>query len=686
MRQTSLAVLALAGCSTAVADDQVIKSGPRQLSLAQSGVIAGWMDRAADPCTDFFAYACGTLVRTTKIPDDRRSWGSIEIAEQDSEDFLHQFLDGAAHNATANAATVKLGAYWSACMDERAIDAAGLAPIQPLLDRIATVTDAASAADAVVALHAEGISPFFEIGPQQDLADATQVIASIDQAGLGLPDRKYYLDSTGTIATTRTAYQAHVERMFALAGRAAGDAKTAAANAYRIEAAIAKLHQDKVVRRDPHATYHRVERAGLERTARAFPWGRYLAALGIPDVTKITVHDPAYYPAIVKLIAGEKPAALRDYLTWTVLRSTANELGHAWVDEQFAMRKVLTGEQALEPRWRRCVHRADADLGELLAQSYVGAKFGADAKARAVDLTTNVLGAMRVELDGLAWMDDASRGAAKQKLAKMAYLVGYPDAWRSYDFDVSRTDFAGNVRAAQRFEQRRQLAKIGRPVDRFDWEMTPPTVNAYYEPSLNELVLPAGQLQPPFFAATFHPAFNFAATGGGTIGHEMTHGFDDEGSQYDGDGNLRDWWSKTTKDKFAAATKCVADQYSKYEAVPGVHLDGQLTLGENIADIGGVKLAHAAYQIWKQQQVAGKRAVQTQIEGFTDEQVYYIAYGQSWCEAIRPETLETMAHTNPHSPAKWRVNGVIVDQPDFAAAFQCAANTPMNPADRCTVW
>jgi predicted metalloendopeptidase len=484
MRLPSLALVALAACSTAgAAPNPKVKFGPVQQTLAQAGVLSGWMDRSVDPCTDFFAYACGTFVRTATIPNDRRSWGAVEMAEQDSENFLHDVLEQAAHATTADASTSKLGTFYAACMDEHAVDQAGLAPIQPLLDTIAKVDGPHTAADATIALEAEGYSPFFALGPQQDLADATQMIAAIDQAGLGLPDRKYYLDSTGSLPATRAAYQAHMERMFALAGRSASDARTAAANAFRIELAIAKLHQDEVTHQDPQKTYHRVERAGLDRDARGFPWGAYLAALGIPDVTAITVHDPAYYPAIVKLIASQPAAALRDYLTWTVLRTAAGNLGHAWVDEAFAMRKQLTGEKELEPRWRRCVHRTDRDLGELLAQSYVQAKFGADPKARAIELTRNVLGAMRVELDGLGWMDDVTRREAKRKLDKMAYLVGYPDTWRRYDFDVTRGDYAGNVRAATRFELHRELAKIGRPVDRLEWGMTPPTVNAYYDPS-----------------------------------------------------------------------------------------------------------------------------------------------------------------------------------------------------------
>ena len=601
---------------------------------------------------------------------------------RDNEVFLEHILDDAAAHAS-DPITKKLGAYYAACMDEAAIDKAGIAPIQPDLDQIAKVTDAASAAQAVIALHVEGYSPFFDLEPTQDFADATQMIAGLDQSGLGLPDRKYYLESTDTLPRTRKVYRDHQVRMFRLLGLDEHAAKSAADNAWRVELALATAQQDEVVRREPHNVYHRIELAGLTKIAASFPWSDLLAKLDIGAVTQITVNEPRYYTRVAALLAREKPAVLRDYLTWTVLRESASDLAKPWVDEAFTMQKELLGLKELPPRWRRCVHHVDGELGELLAQSYVKAKFGGDSKARAIDLTKAILATMRVELDQLPWMDDATRTPAKQKLDKMAYLVGYPDTWRTYDFDVSRGDFAKNVRAATKWELARQLHKIGRPVDRFDWQMTPPTVNAYYDSSLNELALPAGQLQPPFFGQRFHPAVNFGSTGGGTIGHEMTHGFDDQGSQFDADGNLHDWWTKATKAKFKTATQCVIDQYAKYEAVPGVHLDGKLTAGENIADNGGVKLGYEAYKRWRSQQ---STPPQHDVDGYSDDQLYFLAYGQSWCEKTTPELLGTMAHSNPHSPAKWRVDGVIVNQPGFAPAFKCAAKAPMNPAKQCSVW
>jgi putative endopeptidase len=658
---------------------------PTTTSLAQTGIVPEWLDRKADPCDDFYAFACGGFLATAKIPPDRSSWSAITVVVQQTEEFLRDVLERAAKAPGNDPVAKKLGDYYAACMDEDAIEKAGLAPLAPYLAEIEKVKEFASATHAILELHAIGVQPFFVVSPTQDFVDATQVIAAFDQPPFGLPDRDYYLQDKGNMKQVRDAYREHVGRMFALAGHKPDEVKAAVADVLRIETALAKLAQDIVVRRDPHQTYHRVERAGLEKAAPRFPWGAYLTRMGIGSVTAITVNDPKYFTGMVALIGKEKPTALRHYLVWQLLHETAPHLGKAFVQENFALEHTLAGTKELPPRWRRCVQRTDQDLGELLAQPYVAAKFAGESKMRAIELTRAVFAAMGEELGELAWMDDATRVSARQKLEKMAYLIGYPDKWRQYDFAVSRGNFLANVLAAGRFELGRQLGKIGKPVDRNEWYMTPPTVNAYYDPSLNELALPAGQLQPPFFGTGFHPAVNFGSTAGGTIGHEMTHGFDDEGSQFDASGNLRDWWSKSTSKAFAEATRCVVDQYAQYEAVPGVKLNGALTAGENIADIGGVKIAYRAYHAWRAQQ---KGPPPAQVDGLSDDQLYFLAYGQSWCAKILPEALETLAHSNPHSPPQWRVNGVIVDQPGFAEAYKCKAGTKMNPGPEkmCKVW
>ena len=688
LRRTSVILVvlpALAACAASASGPAPVPplttaaSVPTQaqppLPLGQTGIEVAWMDPSADPCQDFFAYACGGFVKNTVIPGDRATWGTTESIQKTNEEFLRDVLEKAARSP-ADAAERKVGDYYAACIDEEGVEKAGVAPIKNLLDAAARVKDAASLARAVTELHAVGVFPLFDVASQQDLKDATAVIAGLDQNGLGLPDRDYYLKDDGNMKEVRDFYAGHVGRMLALSGMKPAEVKAAVEDVMRVETKIARIQQDKVTRRDPYKIYHRVDRAGLPGIAKGFPWDAYFTALGIPGVQAITVNDPAYFTGIDALMREEKPAAWRHYLAWTVVRSESRVLPRRFVEEAFSLRQKLVGQKELEPRWKRCVRSTDGALGELLAQPYVSAKFAGDSKTRAGELVQSIHDAMRAELVALPWMDETTRAAALAKLSELHHeKVGYPDKWRTYDFDVSRSTFAANAIAGQRFELHRRLLKVGKPLDRTDWEMTPPTVNAYYDPSMNEIVLPAGELQPPFFSRGFYAPVNIGDEGANTVGHEITHGFDDEGSQFDGKGNLRDWWTKETKAKFEAATKCVQDQYSQYEAVPGVKLNGALTSGENIADIGGIKLGYAALQAWQKAHPDEHRAV----EGHTDEQVFFLAYAQGWCSKETPQFLEMLARTNPHSPPRWRVNGPMADVPAFAQAYACKAGTPMNP-------
>jgi predicted metalloendopeptidase len=656
---------------------------PPALALGRTGSEVSWMDPKVDPCKDFFAYACGGFVSNTVIPADRATWGATEIVQKSNEELLRDILEKAAKAPGDDRIKKKIGDYYAACMDEDVIERAGRKPIEPLLEAVRRIQDDKSLARTIVTLHAADVFPLFDIAAQQDFKDATRMIAGLDQSGLGLPDRDYYLKDDGSLKGVRDFYVGHVERMLALSGLAPADAKDAAADVLRIETKIAKLQQDKVTRRDPYKIYHPVDRAGLAGLARTFPWSEYFAGLGFPDIAALSVNDPAYFTGIDALLHEEKPAAWRHYLAWHVVHAEAKLLPKRFVDEAFALRQKLVGQKELEPRWKRCVRSVDGGLGELLAQPYVAERFAGDSKQRAKDLVQSIHEAMRAELLALPWMDETTRAAALAKLDELGHdKVGYPDKWRSYDFDVSRATYAANVMAAQRFELARDLRKVGRPVDRTEWGMTPPTVNAYYDPSLNEIVLPAGELQPPFFSRESYGPVNLGDEGANTVGHEITHGFDDEGSQFDGKGNLRDWWSKETKEKFEAATKCVQDQYSQYEAIPGVKLNGALTAGENIADIGGVKLGVAALRAWQRDHPEERRTV----EGMSDERLFFLAYAQGWCSKETPQFLETLARTNPHSPPKWRVNGPMADVPAFAQAYGCEAGTPMNPGKVCSVW
>jgi putative endopeptidase len=652
------------------------------MKLEETGIDPTWMDRTADPCDSFFAYACGGFVKNTVIPSDRASWGVTEMIQKSNEDFLRDVLERDAKNPGEDPVAKKIGDYYAACMDEDGIEKAGIAPIKPLLDVVAKVSDPKTLADAVTSLHAATVFSLFDISAQQDFKDATKMIAGLDQNGLGLPDRDYYLKDDGNIRDVRDFYRGHVGRMLALLGEMPAEVKVATADVMRIETKIAKLEQDKVTRRDPYKIYHRVDRAGLTSVAKGFPWDAYFKGLGFPGIEEISVNDPAYFTGIDALIHEEKPAAWRHYLAWQVAHEKARSLTKAFQNEAFLLRQKISGQKEIEPRWKRCVRSVDTSLGELLAQPYIAAKFAGDSKARAQDLVHSIHEAMRNEFALLPWMDDATRAAAVTKMDKMHDKVGYPDHWRIYDFEVSRTSHAANVMAAERFDEKRRLTKVGKPVDKTEWEMTPPTVNAYYDSSLNEIVLPAGELQPPFFSKDFYAPVNIGDEGANTIGHEITHGFDDEGCDFDGDGNLRNWWTKETKAKFDLATKCVQDQYSAYEAVPGVKLNGELTSGENIADIGGVKLGYAALLAWKK----SHGGVGHFVQGFTDEKLYFLGYAQGWCSKETPEILEMYARTNPHSPPRWRVDGPMADNPSFAEAFQCKEGAKERPPQACSVW
>jgi predicted metalloendopeptidase len=657
-------------------------AGPpqRAISLAEAGINTAWLDRSADACQDFYRLSCGGLLKNVEIPADKAAWGPAQELQLRTSELLRSVLEKAAQKPGDDPVQKKLGAWYGACMDEAAIEKAGNAPLAPLFAVVDRVKDKKTLYAAVIELHKYGIFSVFSVGSQQDFKDATLVIAGLDQDGLGLPDRDYYLLDDAKTKEIREFYRAHLERMFALSGDKPAKAKQATEDVLRIEMALAKLAQDKVVRRDPYKIYNRIDRRGLAEAAKGFPWDDYWKGLGFSDIKDVSVNSVPYFTGVDALLASEKPAAWRSYLRATVLSSQAPRLRKAFVDEHFSLRQKLIGQKENEPRWKRCVDGTDRSLGELLAREYVRLKFDAASKRAAEALIQSIRGAMRSELSALPWMDPATRSAAEEKLAKMNEKVGYPVKWKTYDFEVRPAAYAENALVSDAFELARSLRKVGKPVDRTEWQMTPPQVNAYYDASLNEMVFPAGILQPPFFDKAFAPAVNFGATGA-VMGHELTHGFDDEGSQFDSTGNLRNWWSEATGKLFKEQTKCVASQYGGYEALPGVKLNGELTLGENIADIGGLKIAFNAFR--EAQKAAAERLV---AEGYTEEQLFFLAYGQSWCQKERPEFLDLIAKTNPHSPPRFRVNGVVADVPPFADAFSCKEGAPMRPAKVCAVW
>jgi putative endopeptidase len=653
-----------------------------EMSLAEVGLDATAMDRSVDPCTDFYQFACGGWLKRTPIPEDRSQWTrSFSEIEKRNVATLHDILENAAKAPGDDPVLKKIGSFYGACMDEPAIERAGTKPIEKLLAAARSVKKNKTSLDAaLVALQVYRVPILFELAPTQDSKDATKMIATLDQSGLGLPDREYYLSDDPKNQEIRQTYVAHVARMLTLAGMDAAKAKKAAADVMRFETEIAKVSKTRVERRDPQGTYNKIDLAGLKKATPAFPWDAYFKAVERPDLVDIAVTSIPFFEGINKLIEKTKPETWHNYLQWHVLQATASKLSKAFVDENFSLEAALTGTVKIEDRWKRCTYATDDALGELLAQPFVKTMFGGESKTATETMVREIRDAFGQGLKSLDWMDETTRARAAEKLKAVSFHIGYPLAWKSYDFPVEPTNYAGNVLVSRAFELKRDLGKIGKPVDLEQWDMTPPTVNAYYDPQKNTMVFPAGILQTPFFDAKAGVAVNMGGMGM-VVGHELTHGFDDQGAQYDAAGNLRNWWEPAVNDKFKAKGQCIASQYDKYEPLPGLHVQGALTEGENIADNGGVKLAFHAYRAMR-----SSAPERISAEGFTEDQQFFLALGQSWCTNSREQVARMLVTTDPHSPPRFRVNGSLSNTPEFHEAFACKAGTPMRPANACQVW
>ena len=638
------------------------------------------MDTSVDPCTDFFTYACGTWIKKNPIPPDQTSWSVYSKLEDDNKAVLREILESSSSPAgKRDAVTQKIGDYYAACMDEKAIDAAAIKPLQPVLDQIQQLNSKRDIADIAAVMVSN--DALFRFRSDQDYKDSTQVIAEADQGGLGLPDRDYYLKTDAKSVELRQAYVAHLQKMFELLGDRPDAAAAEAQTVMRIETALAKGSLTRVERRDPQKLYHKMTAQQLGVLSPSFQWKTYFAKAGLPSVEALNVETPEFFKVLNAELENESLASWKTYLRWHLVNANAPFLSSDFVNADFAFYgKTLQGAQELEPRWKRCVGYVDNDLGEALGQAYVERTFSPEAKERAQKMVKEIEEAMGRDIDSLSWMTPATKQRALEKLHAVANKIGYPDKWRDYSaLTVARDDEMGNVLRAREFEFHRQLAKIGKPVDRGEWQMTPPTVNAYYDPQMNDINFPAGVLQPPLFDARSDAAPNFGDTGG-TIGHELTHGFDDEGRQFDAHGNLRDWWTPEDAKAFEQRASCISDQYSQYTVVDDIKINGKLTLGEDVADLGGVILAHMAWQ----QDTKGQTL--DPIEGFTPEQRFFIAYGQSWCASTRDETKRLRATVDPHSPDKYRANGVVSNLPEFQEAFHCKAGSAMVRENRCRVW
>jgi putative endopeptidase len=668
-------VVALLGiCALSAQTPASHASGPAQFDLTA-------IDKSVDPCVDFYHYACGSWMKKNPIPADQPEWGRFDELADRNRDILHGILEEASRPAAGrDATTQKIGDYYAACMDEKAIDAKGLAPLEPELERIRNLKDKAQLAGEIARLHAFGVGALFQFNSGQDFKDSNSVIAQFDQGGLGLPDREYYLKGDPKSVELRQKYLAHVQRMLELAGEKPEQAKTDAASVMDFETALAKGSLDLVSRRDPEKVYHKMGKPELAALSPAFRWTEYFASTGAPAFQSVNVSYPDFVKAINAAVENTPLPAWKTYLTWQLLHSVARLLPAPFVQENFNFYgKTLSGTEAMRPRWKRCVDFTDGELGEALGRKYVEKTFGAEGKARTLKMVDALEKALAQDIEKLDWMTPATKAQALVKLKAITNKIGYPDRWRDYSsVTIKPDDPIGNNFRADEFEFHRVLNKIDKPVDRQEWQMSPPTVNAYYDPQMNNINFPAGILQPPFFYTNVDDAVNFGGIGM-VIGHELTHGFDDQGRQFDAHGDLKDWWTPKDAEEFQQRAACVADEYGGFSVAPGAFVNGKLTLGENTADNGGVRIALMALL----NTIGEKNAP---IDGYTPEQRLFLSFGQVWCENAREELLRLQVQTNEHSPAQFRVNGVVVNMPEFRKAFACKAGQPMAPEHACHVW
>ena len=661
------------------AQDRPLASLPYTPSLEPA-----FIDNSVDPCVDFWRYSCGHWNQLNPIPPDQARWSVYGKMAQENQQFLWGVLEQAAKPAAARSPNEqKTGDFFGACMDETAVEKAGAAPLKSTLDAIADLRTLKDLPPLLARIHLQSArsDAFFGFGSNQDFANSEQVIAFATAGGLGLPDRDYYTKTDAKSEETRVKYVEHVARMFELLGDAPATAKTEAQTVMEIETALAKASLTQVELRDPYKQFHKMTRAKLAAITPSFGWTVYWTASGLAAKGMVNVTEPAFFAEVERQLKARPIAEWKTYLRWHAAHNRAPYLSAAFVQQDFDFfSKHLRGVKEQPPRWKRCVRLVDQDLGEALGQVFVAKTFTGDVKGQALTMVTQIEKAMEADLRQLPWMSDATRQKALEKLHTMVNKIGYPDTWRDYSaLRIEPDDFAGNVDRAIEFESRRQLAKIGKPVDRKEWLMTAPTVDAYYNAQTNDMNFPAGVLQPPLFDSKLDDAPSYGNTGG-TIGHELTHGFDDEGRQFDAKGNLKDWWTKKDADEFVKRAACISDQYSQYTVVDEVKINGKLTLGEDVADLGGLILA---YNAWQSATVAKKLEP---IGGFTPEQRFFIGFAQWDCGDERPESKRANAITDPHSPSEYRINGVVGNMPEFAKAFSCKAGQPMVRPQVCRVW
>jgi len=676
----------LAGCSAWAQAGADVASSAADAASAAHGFDLANLNRAVLPCNNFYEFVSGGWMKNNPIPAAWPSWDSFSGLQNHNQEALHDILEQAAKDTTAQPGSnwQKIGDFYASCMNEGQVESAGLEPLAFAFKQIEDIQDTAGLENEIARLQQAGVNAVFAFGSEQDLKDSTQVIAGVGQGGLGLPDRQYYVDNDDRTQHLRSAYLEHIANMFKLMGDSDDKAASQAKTVLDVETTLAKASKKREELRDPEANYHPMSLTQLDALAPHIAWKDYFSEAGVAGLKDVDVGQIEFFKQVDDSIASVPLADWKIYLRWHLIHSVATALPKRFVDENFDFYgRQLTGSKELLPRWQRCVQATDRELGEALGQYYVQRYFPPEAKARALEMVKNIMGALHDDLQTLDWMSPATREQATKKLSMMTLKIGYPDKWRDYSkYEVDRGPYVSNLLRGKEFEFSRDLAKIGKPVDKSEWGMTPPTVNAYYYAPLNEIVFPAGILQPPFFDPHADDAINYGGIGS-VIGHEMTHGFDDRGARFDGDGNLKNWWTPEDLKNFRARGECIAKQFSSYEIEPGLHGNGQLEEGESIADLGGLTISHAAFE-----RTPEGKANAPSLDGFTPAQRFFLGWGQIWEENIRSEYARLIAKTDEHPLDKFRVNGPLSNTPAFAKAFGCSSDSKMvRPAsERCRIW
>ncbi|HJW95814.1 MAG TPA: M13 family metallopeptidase [Thermoanaerobaculia bacterium] len=683
-RTLFIAALLLAACATNPPAQPTTQPAAQQKPLfGEHGFDVAQIDRSVEPCDDFYRFAVGKWREAHPLPPQYSRFGRFEeLAERNRETLRDILQEDAKLNGPLGSNEQKIGDFWKSCMNEPAIEAEGWSPIAPELKRIDAVSNLTELQNEIARLQSMGYAPVFRVSGQQDYKNSKSVIAFLSQGGLGLPDRDYYLRDDKRFADTRSQYVDHMAKMFQLTGEDAARATEDAKQVLDFETKLARSSMSRIETRSPEATYHITPVAELVSMTPNLDFAQFLKAVGI-NQQSVNVAHPKFFQNVSEMIKTTPLDAWKAYLRWRVVDTAAPTLSKAFVDEDFAFGSVISGQKEIQPRWQRCVRAADSSIGQLLGQEYVKRRFTPEAKAKMNALIDNLVGALRSDIPTLSWMGPETKQAALTKLAAFARRIGYPDQWRDYSaLQMTPNSYAQNLINAREFAFQRGIARIGKPDDPNEWGFfTPATVNASYQPSRNDITFPAGILQPPFYDPNADDAYNYGGIGV-VIGHEMTHGFDDQGAKFDPNGNLRNWWTEADLKNFESRAECIANEYSEFNVVPGVNIQGKLVLGEAIADLGGATIALAAYE----HSLAGKQR-QT-IDGFTPEQRFFLGFAQVWGENIAPQEATRRALSDPHAQGPFRVNGTVSNMPAFQKAFGCNTGTKMVRAEdkRCAIW